>query len=191
MFCREEVAEAGMDDHVRSVHRITGLQCVLEQPDTVNQSTQTEEEEEIFESRDSEMTTIDPNAEILEAQNKNPGQDLFSIDIEPITQRMEQFEPNASASLIERYRCSKCDFYHNKKNFLKRHIHKKHESNESSCTPVKQIMKVVMMRKQIKKAIDNMDGDSHKIANTSATECNTQTGTTAVDNKSGCTQLLE
>ena len=46
MFCWEEVEEAGMEGHVRDVHKITGLQFEFEQTETTSQIIQTDEQTE-------------------------------------------------------------------------------------------------------------------------------------------------
>ena len=117
-------------------------------------------------------TTTDTNinTECIEDRSKIIRQDLFHTTIEPIASRLKHSldhtilnslssVPNhkISHNMIERYRCSKCDFYHNKKSFLTRHIHIHHKGDASSCIPVRQMMKVVMKRKPIKKALDSVD----------------------------------
>ena len=54
----------------------------------------------------------------------------------------------------ERYRCSSCDFHHNKLIFLKRHIKLEHRNSAKDTIPVKQTMRVVMQRKPMEKVID-------------------------------------
>ena len=46
MFCWEEVEEAGMEGHVRDVHKITGLQFEFEPTETTSQIIQTDEQKE-------------------------------------------------------------------------------------------------------------------------------------------------
>ena len=54
----------------------------------------------------------------------------------------------------ERYRCSSCDFHHNKLIFLKRHIKLEHRDSAKDTIPVKQTMRLVMQRKPMEKVID-------------------------------------
>ena len=115
-------------------------------------------------------TGTDVNTECIEDQSKDIRHDLFHTTIEPITSRLKHSldhtifksmptAPNQKIlhNMIERYRCSKCDFHHNKKCFLRRHIHIHHKGDAGSIMPVKQMMKVVMKRKPIKKALDSLD----------------------------------